>query len=344
VKLAELQFDRPEFLAATTPPECRGLNRDEVRLLVSTPSGHIHTQFTRLVDFLDVGDILVVNESATIPASLPAMGEFGKFIMNLSTNYGNNLWVAEPRWSSAQPGPLPISSGDIVQAAGIPARMVVPYPGIPRLWFVQFKEDIKLAMKKHGRPIAYGYIKNPLGLDMYQTIFSTNPGSSEMPSAARPFTRRVLDSIQSKGIEVLPIVLHTGVSSLEVETDKVEEQPLFPEPFWVSRKTAEGVNNARLKGSRVIAVGTTVVRALESAWDGEKVQSLSGFSRYYVYPDRGINTIDGLLTGMHDPVTSHLAMLYAIAGKEMIMKAYQEALRQGYLWHEFGDSHLILTR
>lgn len=340
----DLQFDRPETLVATTPPECRGLNRDEVRLLVSRPEGHTHTRFANLVNFLEPGDILVVNESATIPASLPAEGKFGHFILNQSTNYGNNLWLIEPRWSPAQSGPLPISSGDIVQAAGIPVRMVVSYPGISRLWFAQIEGDLETAMYKHGQPITYGYIENPPGLDMYQTLFSTIPGSSEMPSAARPFTRRVLEGLQSKGIEILSIILHTGVSSLEVEFDNVEEQPLFPEPFCVTSVTAEGINKAKLIGSRVIAVGTTVVRALESAWNGEKVQARRGFSRYYIYPGREINVIDGLLTGMHDPVTSHLALLYAISGKEMIKEAYQEALNEGYLWHEFGDSHLIRMR
>jgi S-adenosylmethionine:tRNA ribosyltransferase-isomerase len=351
MKRTELLFDRPDALAATAPPETRGLARDEVRLMVSTPQGHSHTRFLNLAQVLDPGDLLVVNESATLPASLPARGPAGPFLLNLSTDYGNHLWLTEPRWSPSMPGnacpdSFPVREGDRIEVAGLPAQVVVPYPGLPRLWFVQFEGDEYGVMKQFGRPIVYGYIENPPGLDFYQTIFATTPGSAEMPSAARPFTRRVLDSLTARGIQVAPILLHTGVSSLEVETEIVEEHPLYPEPFWVPGDTARAVNAAHAEGRRVIAIGTTVVRALESAWDecAQKVRSVSGFTRLYIHPQRGIHVIDGLLTGMHDPVTSHLAMLYAIAGQEMIRDAYQEALEKGYLWHEFGDSHLISVR
>jgi S-adenosylmethionine:tRNA ribosyltransferase-isomerase len=351
----ELLFDRPDTLAATAPPEARGLARDEVRLMVSTKDAtgisHRHGRFLDLAQYLDRGDLLVVNESATLPASLPAKGLTGDFLLNLSTHYGNNLWLAEPRWSASTPGNacpdiFPVRAGDWIEVAGLPAQVVVQYPGLPRLWFVQFEGDVHAAMKQLGRPIVYGYIENPPGLDFYQTIFATMPGSVEMPSAARPFTRRVLDSLEACGVNIASIVLHTGVSSMEVEADVVEEHPLYPEPFWVPGDAARAVNEAHAEGRRVIAVGTTVVRALESAWDvcAQKVRSVSGFTRLYIHPKRGIHVIDGLLTGMHDPVTSHLAMLYAIAGQEMIREAYREALEKGYLWHEFGDSHLICVR
>ncbi len=344
----ELLFDRPDILAATAPPETRGLARDEVRLMISSPRGHEHGHFLDLAQYLNPGDLLVVNESATLPASLPAKGAQGNFLLNLSTHYGNRLWLTEPRWSRSRPGNADpntslVREGDRIEVAGLPAWVVVPYPGLPRLWFVQFEGDVHAAMKQFGHPIVYGYIENPPGLDFYQTIFSTTPGSAEMPSAARPFTRRVVDSLHARGVQIAPILLHTGVSSLEVESEIVENHPLYPEPFWVPGDTARAVNAARAEGRRVIAIGTTVVRALESAWDAcsQKVRSVSGFTRLYIHPKRGVQVIDGLLTGMHDPVTSHLAMLYAIAGQEMIKDAYREALEKGYLWHEFGDSHLI---
>ena len=170
------------------------------------------------------------------------------------------------------------------------------------------------------------------------------PGSAEMPSAARPFTARVLDSLRKNGIKIAEITLHTGVSSHEVETDAVEEQPLYAEPFHVSVETAQKVNQPRSEGRRVIAVGTTAVRALESAWDGRKVSPARGFTRLYVHPKHGVHTVDGLISGFHDPFASHLAMLYAIAGQAMIRAAYTQAVDHGYLWHEFGDSHLILTK
>jgi S-adenosylmethionine:tRNA ribosyltransferase-isomerase len=338
----DLVFDRPLELQAASPPEARGLPRDEVRLLVSTPSGHTHARFCDLPTFLRRGDLLVVNRSATIPASLPAHGPVGSFTLNLSTHYGRNLWLAEPRWSASQPGPLPLQSGALLTIAGIPARLIAPYPGLPALWFVQAQEDLQAGMSCCGQPIRYGYTDREFPLDAYQTIFAAHPGSAEMPSAGRPFSHRLLKALRAKGVEIAGLVLHTGVSSQEVEADEAEEQPLYPEPFCIPRTTARAVNAARKRGSRVIAVGTTVVRALESAWDGESIQPVSGFTRVYVHPKRGIHTIDGLITGLHDPLTSHLALLYALAGQDLIREAYAEAIRAGYLWHEFGDSHLIL--
>ena len=338
-----LIFDRPEALAATKPSEYRGVERDGVRLMITTPSGHTHAHFYDLPKFLDNGDVLVVNRSATLPASLPATGRIGDFILNLSTAYGKHLWLAEPRWSSAQPGPLPVRSGDEICVAGVKGRLIAPYPGINRLWFVQFSGDPHIAMQRVGQPIRYGYVEGQYPLSMYQTVFADTPGSAEMPSAAYPFTPKVVTDLYERGIQLADITLHTGVSSLDVEVEHIEDHPLYPEPFVVPKRTAQIINQAHLDGRRIIAVGTTVVRALESAWTGEMVVSSSGFTRLYVRPDKGIHVIDGLITGMHDPVTSHLAMLYAIAGEALIRDAYAEAVKKGYLWHEFGDSHRILT-
>jgi S-adenosylmethionine:tRNA ribosyltransferase-isomerase len=187
-------------------------------------------------------------------------------------------------------------------------------------------------------------VKERYPLAAYQTIFATTPGSAEMPSAAQPFTPRVVAALRAKKIEIAGITLHTGVSSLEVEVETVEDHPLYAEPYSVPLATANAINRARQDGRRVIAVGTTVIRALESAWDGAQIRPASGFTRVYVHPGRGVHTVDGLVTGLHDPVTSHLAMLYALASPDLIRSAYAEAVQKGYLWHEFGDSHLILGR
>jgi S-adenosylmethionine:tRNA ribosyltransferase-isomerase len=197
-----------------------------------------------------------------------------------------------------------------------------------------------------GSPIRYGYLGGDYPIDRYQTLFATVPGSAEMPSAARPFTPAVVDALRRRGVRLAGLVLHTGVSSLEVEAENVEEQALPPEPFYVPPETAGAINAARAAHRRVIAVGTTVVRALESAWDdrARRVLAVEGLTRILVHPGRGVHTVDGLLTGLHDPRASHLAMLYAVAGEAMIRSAYEEAVREGYLWHEFGDSHLLLPR
>ena len=344
MKRSELFFDRPDELSATQPAAARGQARDAGRLLVSTPRGHEHARFADLGQFLRAGDLLVVNRSATLPASLPASGGGAEFTLNLSTNYGAGLWLAEPRLSPAKPGPvLGLVQGSEIRVAGVGAYLIAPFPGLSRLWFVQFSGDVHAAMLRAGRPIRYGYLDDNYDLAHYQTIFANVPGSAEMPSAAYPFTRPLLHDLQRRGVLTATIVLHTGVSSLEVEAEDVEQQALYPEPFCVPRATAVAVNRARAEGRRVIAVGTTVVRALESAWRHNAVHSSSGFTRLYIHPGRGVHAVDGLITGMHDPVTSHLAMLYAIAGQDLIRTAYAEAVRNSYRWHEFGDSHLIMV-
>ncbi len=339
-----LLFDRPENLQATTPPESRDLDRDGIRLLVTTPDGSIHASFRDLHEFMAPGDLLIVNESATIPASLPAEGSVGPFVLNLSTDYGNGLWLAEPRWSSNKPGPLPLEEGEEFRTPGLTGRLVAKYPGLERLWFVRLHGDVGATLAAHGSPIRYGYVDQGYPLEAYQTIFGRVPGSAEMPSAARPFTQRVVDSLREKGVGIESILLHTGVSSLEVDSEELEDQPMYAEPFQVSSATAQAVNEANDEGRRIIAVGTTVVRALESAWDGERVKPTTGFTRLYLHPGREVNVVDGLLTGFHDPMASHLAMLYSLAGEEMVRAAYIDAVQSGYLWHEFGDSNLLLPR
>jgi S-adenosylmethionine:tRNA ribosyltransferase-isomerase len=145
----------------------------------------------------------------------------------------------------------------------------------------------------------------------------------------------------ARGIGITGIVLHTGVSSLEIEDETVEHQALYPEPFHVSTATANAVNTTHARGGRVVAVGTTVVRALETASTEGRVRACVGSTGLYVHPGVAIRSVDGLLTGLHDPVTSHLAMLSAFTSIEQVKAAYTEAVGHRYLWHEFGDSHLI---
>ena len=344
MKTTELQFDRPTELQATAPPEATGRRRDDVRLLVSTPDGHTDAMFRDLPRFLEPGDLVVVNDSATMPASLEAHGDVGRFVLNVSTRFGPKLWLTEPRWATDRPGPLPLEAGDRIMACDQPVKLVSAYPGAARLWFV--RGDLAQAMNRCGQPIRYGYVDREQPLTAYQTVFAKAPGSAEMPSAARPFTREVVDALRDRGVELATIRLHTGVSSLEIETDTIEEHVWPPEPFDVPAATAEAVNTARWDGRRVVAIGTTVVRALESAWDPAEqlVVERSGFTRLVVHPARGVFAVDGLLTGFHDPGASHLAMLYAVAGRDLVRDGYEQAIRGRYLWHEFGDSHFLLPK
>ncbi len=341
MKLADLRFERPESLFAHEPPERRGSGRDDVRLLVSRGAVHADARFGDLAQFLRRGDLLVVNESATVQASLPVEGRMGEHLLNLCTRFAPDLWLAEPRWSPGKPGPMDVLPGDELHAGRGRVRLLSPYPGIPRLWFAQADGPFEPIQREVAGPIHYGYAE-AFPLDVYQTAFSRAPGSVEMPSAARPITLRVLRALAKAGIRVAAVRLHTGVSSLEIEEATVEAQALYPEPFRVGPEAAAAVNATHAAGGRVIAVGTTVVRALESASAPDGVRPAQGFTRLYVNPSRGVRVVDGLLTGLHDPVTSHLAMLSALVGIDRVKDAYAHAVRQRYLWHEFGDSHLIL--
>jgi len=340
----ELVFEQPRELFATTPVETEHGARDAVRLLVTTPSGHQHATFADLPRFLSAGDLLVANESATLAASLEAHGPSGSYTLDLSTRYADGLWLAEPRWDPAHPGPMPIEAGEEARVGDAMVRYVAAYPGIPRLWFITADRPLEPILQRAGVPIHYGYVQKVWPLDAYQSLFSRVPGSAEMPSAARPITPKIRGALQAAGIRFTSVLLHSGVSSLEIETDQVEEQAVYPEPFEVSAATADLVNRTRDSGHRVIAIGTTVVRALESARTPDGVRPRQGFTRLFIHPGNPVRSVDGLLTGFHDPVTSHLAMLAALIGLPRVMEAYRAAIANGYRWHEFGDSHLILRK
>jgi S-adenosylmethionine:tRNA ribosyltransferase-isomerase len=331
-------------LGADRIPEDRGVARDEVRLLVSDPGGISHRRFYDLPDLLRSGDLLVVNESATLAASLPARSNLGTFRVSLSTSYGPDLWLVEPRWSYASPGPLPLHPGDRLEIGGVSAQYVADFPQIPRLGFVRVTQQLEPIMEKIGRPIRYGYLAREYPLTEYQTVFARVPGSAEMPSAARPFTRRLVHRLREGGVGIASIVLHAGVSSLEPGDAGPSGAPILPEPYSVSANTVRAIRETRAKGNRVIAVGTTVVRALESASDGCGLRASRGFTRLYLHAARPTRSVDGVITGFHDAASTHLALLASVAGEAGIFAAYQAASESGYLGHEFGDSHLILLR
>jgi S-adenosylmethionine:tRNA ribosyltransferase-isomerase len=343
VRAERLAFDRPAELSATRPPEARGLERDEVRLLVSGPGGTDHRRFRELGQSLAPGDLLVVNRSRTLPASLPATGREGAFLVNLCTSYGRRIHLVEPRPAFDRPGPMRLTPGDRVQVGRTELTLLAPYPGLGRLWFVRASGDLRSEMERLGSPIRYSYVPERLPLDCYQTVFGSVPGSSEMASAGRPFTPRLLDALDRQGVRLATILLHTGVSSLEVTADDVEAQPMVPEPFVVPSATVEAIRWTRARGHRVIAVGTTVVRALESAREADGIRPIRGFTRRRLAPPEPIVTVDGIITGFHDSRTTHLALLYALAGEARVREAYRTAIEAGYLWHEFGDSHLLLN-
>jgi S-adenosylmethionine:tRNA ribosyltransferase-isomerase len=331
-----LEFDLPPELEAREPPEARGLARDEVRLLVSrrTDDSITHAAFLDLPRFLDPGDLLVVNDSATLPAAIAAVLEDGSEIaLHLSTQLESGLWVLEPRQVAVRRG------ANAALPGGASVRFVAPHRGSARLWLARLEtpEPAHKYLARWGRPISYSYLRGEWPIEMYQTVFAAKPGSAEMPSAGRAFSLRVLAALAGRGVRVAAITLHSGVASLE------KDEPPYEEWFEVTPETARAVNETRAAGARVIAVGTTVVRALESAADDTgRVQAARGWTELVITPERGVASIDALLTGFHEPRASHLSMLAAIAGHGHLDLAYRAALRGRYLWHEFGDLHLIV--
>ena len=341
-----LDFVLPPELEATAPPEARGVPRDEVKLLVSVGvEPPRHRRFLDLPDALAPGDLLVVNTSATVPAAVDAVLPDGDTVeVHLCTRLPSGLWLLELR-VPAVPASRPRfddASGTTLSIAGTGATVEVlsRLRGSQRLWLAVVRtpgESLDQLLARHGRPIRYRHVPHDWPLDAYQTVFARQPGSAEMPSAARPFTPAVVDALVRRGVAIAPIVLHTGVSSLEGH-----EAP-YPERYRVAAETAAQVNEVRAAGGRVIAAGTTVVRALESATGTDGVvRPAKGWTNVFITPARGVRAVDGLLTGWHEPEASHLLMLEAIAGRPALELAYAAAIEHRYLWHEFGDTHLIL--
>jgi S-adenosylmethionine:tRNA ribosyltransferase-isomerase len=336
--VSSLAFELPRELEAHEPPE----PRDAVRLLVATRHDGrlVHARFRDLPRFLEPGDLLVVNTSATLPAALAAEREDGTDVeLHLSTPApeGGWRWVVELRTADGRP--LAGRAGEqLTLPAGAEAELAAPVAG-RRLWLASLRlpEPLAAYLERHGRPIRYGYVPERHPLAAYQNAYALEPGSAEMPSAGRPFTPELVTRLVVTGVPVAPVVLHTGVSSLEAH-----ERP-YPERYRVPSATARLVNAVRGWGGRVVAVGTTVVRALETvALDDGSVEPGAGWTNLVVTPERGVRVVDGLLTGWHEPRASHLQLLEAVAGRSLLERSYRAALERGYRWHEFGDSHLIL--
>ena len=370
-------------LAASRPPEARGLGRDGVRLLVATPDGMVHARFGDLPRFLSAGDLLVVNTSATIAAAVDGRrGDGRPVLVHFSSPLddgtpwagthdgrqagdqapdvgtpgrpardgtpgegtpGETQWLVELRGSATATGPVTDAApGEtLTLPAGGSLTLLRRYPGPAaiRLWAasVAVGGPPGAFLARHGRPIRYSYVPDPWPLSAYQTVFARTPGSAEMPSAGRPLSAGLVTDLIAAGVVIAPITLHAGVASLEAG------EPPLPERFTVPEPTAQLVNLTRAEGRRVVAVGTTCTRALESAADpGGTVRGRHGWTGLVLGAGHPARIVTGLITGWHDPEASHLALLEAVAGPELVRAAYLEAEQAGYLWHEFGDSCLLL--
>ncbi|MFF6807985.1 S-adenosylmethionine:tRNA ribosyltransferase-isomerase [Streptomyces sp. NPDC012616] len=341
----------PEELSARVPAEQRGpgRGRDDVRLLVSRGAEVTHHAFRELPGLLRAGDLLVVNTSMTLAAAVDGRIGHARVVVHFSTRGDDGRWAVELRDPDGTGTTRARAGGPAGAEVRVPggARLTLEEPLSPgggRLWWARVSPGgswVPGLLREHGRPIRYAYTERDQPLSAYQTVFALpspdGAGSAEMPSAARPFTAGLVAELVSRGVQFAPVVLHTGVSSAEAH------EPPYPERFAVPRASARLVNAVRAGGGRVIAVGTTAVRAVESAAGADGVvRARAGWTDLVVTPERGVRAVDGLLTGLHEPQASHLLMLEAVAGSATLDRGYDAALRGLYLWHEFGDVHLVL--
>lgn len=340
-----VQFVLTPELEAHEPAELRGLRRDDVRLMVlpRVAGEPVHTRFDALGDWLRAGDLVVVNDSRTIPGLLRAHDERGDSVeVRLAHRRTADLWdvlLLNGRTHIGRAG-MQLDFGQDLRA-----KILARRPDLPFLWRMQFETcctPLLDLIYRLGEPVRYTYVRDPLPLDLYQTVYASQPGSVEMPSAGRPLTWELLLRLKRQGIGLAALSLHTGLSS--TRDDAVDAtRPNYDEEYDVPAETARLVNETRARGGRVIAVGTTVVRALETAAQGDgTVRAAHGWTRLYISADTTLRAVDGLLTGLHEPQASHLDMLSAFVEPSRLQSAYLECIARGYLWHEFGDMNLII--
>ena len=340
--LAPIDFELPTENVATEPAELRGKSRADVRLMVVRKrQGTItNSLFPGLGHHLEPGDVLVVNTSATLPAAVPATEPRG-MLVHFASPLRAGLWSVELRRATGDGGSAPlreIGRPVIALPDGVTVDLLAHHQDSIRLWAaaIDGTDDVVKYLDEYGAPIRY-VAGDPVPLAAYQTIFAGEPGSAEMPSAGRPFTDRMVTELIGMGITIVPIVLHSGVSSYEIGETPSDERYVVPE------HTATVVNALRSAGGRVIAVGTTVVRALETVVDRRGFLHPGSGSTDVLITDRTVvKGVDGLLTGWHEPRSSHLSLLEAFLDRRTLGRVYDEAISAGYKWHEFGDSMLIL--
>ncbi|SER57061.1 S-adenosylmethionine:tRNA ribosyltransferase-isomerase [Salipaludibacillus aurantiacus] len=339
-------FTVPERLNASSPPEARGLRRDFVKMMVlSRQSGSwIDTSFSQLPGFLREGDLLVLNNSRTIPAVFKADIERNGFICKRNQEVRLARRLSEKVWEVLVPE-LNLQKNDQMHfSSRLSAEVINFKPELP-FTVVEFSAASARLFEElysTGEPVRYEYIHHPWSLDYYQTVYANVPGSVEMPSAGRAFSWELLQKLQAAGIRTAFLQLHTGLSYLL--DDRWHQHPSHnKEHYSIPAATLSAVKQTKKDGGRVVPVGTTVVRALETAARRKSnLSSISGWTDLYINEATPLRVADGLITGFHEPEASHLDMLSAFLNRNQLITAYQHALKKGYLWHEFGDINFII--
>jgi S-adenosylmethionine:tRNA ribosyltransferase-isomerase len=344
---------------ATFPRDERGRTR---LLIVDPRSGRRADALARdLPDWLGAGDLLIVNDAATLPASLRGRGARAEAVREdrreseveiRLTGLGDATWRAvlfgAGDWRTPtehRPPPPTLAVGDrVIFEGGLTGTVEVVSPISPRLVELRFDREgaaLWAALYRAGRPVQYAYLREPLALWSVQTVFAGRPWAAEMPSAGRPLDWETLLTLRRRGVEVAAVTHAAGLSSTGDPT--LDAALPLPERFEIPAASVEAIARARARGGRIIAVGTTVVRALEGCVRARgELSAGAGETDLVLGPGFAPRVVDGIVTGMHGPGESHFELLNAFADRDGLRAAFEQAAAAGYLAHEFGDATLIL--
>jgi len=339
MKRTDFYFDLPEELIAQTPI----LQRDMSRMLrLDKTSGEIeHKHFYELIDYLNEGDCLVLNDSRVLPARLYGSRESGGGVeLVLLRDLGEGRWECLSRpGRKTRPGTkLLFGDGELtatVQDVTEGGNRIVQfhYEGI-------FLEVLERLGKMPLPPYIHEELKDS---ERYQTVYSRELGSAAAPTAGLHFTKELLDRIEEKNIKVCYVTLHVGLGTFRpVKEDEIEDHPMHSEFCIISEETANAVNETKKNGGKVIAVGTTSCRTLESFTENGKLKAGSGWTDIFIYPGYEFKCIDALVTNFHLPESTLIMLVSALAGRENVLNAYKTAVEERYRFFSFGDSMLII--
>ena len=341
MKVTEFDYELPEELIAQTPIK----KRDESRLMVLNRKEQTieHRIFKDIIDYLKPGDVLVRNNTKVIPARLYGRKETGaKVEFLLLNNIEGDIWE-----SIVRPGNKLHVGAKVVFGDGIlQAKILEVMPGGTRK--VEFKYDgiFNEILDEIGLMPLPPYIHESLKeKDRYQTVYAKYDGSAAAPTAGLHFTPELLEKIQEKGVEIANVTLHVGIGTFRpVKEDTVEAHKMHSEHFYIKQEDVDKINKAKKEGRRVIAVGTTSCRVLESIADEKTgiVKQIEDDTEIFIYPGYKFKCIDGLITNFHLPQSTLLMLVSALAGKDYIMKAYKEAVKERYRFFSFGDAMFII--
>ena len=340
MKVEDFNFDLPEELIAQTPLD----KRDESRMLVlDKKTGNIeHKKFLNLVDYLDNNDVLVLNDTKVMPARLYGTKEETNALIEvlMLKDHGNNTWECLTKPAKRVKIGTTISFGEGLLKAKC---IEIKDEGI-RIFKLEYEGILYEILDKLGEMPLPPYIHEKLNdKDRYQTVYAKNIGSAAAPTAGLHFTNELLEKLKNKGVTILYVTLHVGLGTFRpVSVEDVDKHVMHSEFYQMSKEVADTLNKAKKDGKRIISVGTTSTRTLETIMSlyGE-FKECSGWTNIFIYPGYEFKAIDSLITNFHLPKSTLVMLVSALAGRENIMNAYNEAIKEKYRFFSFGDSMFI---